>query len=183
MELTPYVESIRRDLTVAAEVAGQDARAAAERLTAALDAAVRLALMDALSTAADEVTRELAPGSVEVRLRGREPEFVVSMPPSVPEPPGPPGPPPGPPPIPDAEQGTARVTLRLPESLKTRAEEAAARAGMSVNTWLVRAVGVALEEASAADSRGGRGGRRDRDDRMRGRRGPQIGQHFSGWAR
>jgi hypothetical protein len=185
MELTPYVESIRRDLTVAAEVAGQEARAAAERLTAALDAAVRLALMDALSTAADEVTRELAPGSVEVRLRGREPEFVVSMPPSmppsVPEPPGPPPPPPGPPPIPEAEQGTARVTLRLPESLKTRAEEAAAREGLSVNTWLIRAVSAALEDASAVDERGARRGGRDRP---RGpRRGPAIGQHVSGWAR
>jgi hypothetical protein len=178
MDLTPYVESIRRDLSVAAEVAGQDARVAAERLTAALDAAVRLALMDALSTAAGEVTRELAPGSVEVRLRGREPEFVVSMPPSVPEPPGPPAPP-GPPLIPDAEEGTARVTLRLPESLKVRVEEAAAGEGVSVNTWLVRAVGAALEDSFAAIRRG----HRDRGDRGRGPRGPQIGQRFSGWVR
>ena len=67
MELTPYVDSIRHDLTAAAEVGGADARTAAERLTAALDAAVRLALLDALSTATGEITRELAPGSVEVR--------------------------------------------------------------------------------------------------------------------
>ncbi len=168
MELTPYVDSIRRDLTVAAEVAGQDARAAAERLTAALDAAVRLALMDALSTAAEEVTRELAPGSVEVRLRGREPEFVVTPPPSAPEPPTPPEPPE--PPMADADQGTARVTLRLPESLKTRAEEAAAREGVSVNTWLIRAVSAAL-----AGPPQGSPGRRGRS--------PQIGKRLSGWAR
>ncbi|HZC26897.1 MAG TPA: toxin-antitoxin system HicB family antitoxin [Actinopolymorphaceae bacterium] len=174
MELSPYVESIRHDLTAAAEVAGAEARTAAERLTAALDAAVRLALMDALSTAAGEVTRELAPGSVEVRLRGRDPEFVVTPPPGRSEPPSAPPEPPEPPPLPgDADQGTARVTLRLPESLKARAEEAAAREGISVNTWLVRAVSSAL----ATGSERGRG----RDRERRG--GPRIGQHLSGWVR
>lgn len=173
MELSPYVESIRADLTAAAEVAGAEARTAAERLTAALDAAVRLALMDALSTAAGEVTRELAPGSVEVRLRGRDPEFVVTPPPAPSEAPSAPPEPPEPPLPGDADQGTARVTLRLPESLKARAEEAAAREGVSVNTWLVRAVSGAL----AAGSSPGRG----RDRERRG--GPRIGQHLSGWVR
>ncbi|MFD2077722.1 HicB family protein [Actinopolymorpha cephalotaxi] len=176
MELAPYVDSIRRDLSVAAEVAGQEARIAAERLTAALDAAVRLALMDALSTAAEEVTRELAPGSVEVRLRGREPEFVVTPPPSAhlpeEEPAGPPSPPPPPPPG-ETEQGTSRVTLRLPESLKTRAEEAAAREGVSVNTWLVRAVSSALTDSSPG------GGPRG----SRGRSGPRVGKRVTGWVR
>ncbi len=171
MELTPYVDSIRHDLTAAAEVGGADARTAAERLTAALDAAVRLALLDALSTATGEITRELAPGSVEVRLRGREPEFVVTAPPGPAEPPSPPEPP-EPPPVPDADQGVARVTLRLPESLKARAEEAAAREGVSVNTWLVRAVSNALADGS-------RGGRERRHERG----GIRIGQHLSGWAR
>lgn len=175
MELAPYVDSIRRDLSVAAEVAGQEARIAAERLTAALDAAVRLALMDALSTAAEEVTRELAPGSVEVRLRGREPEFVVTPPPSahLPEEPAGPPTPPSPPPPGDTEQGTSRVTLRLPESLKTRAEEAAAREGVSVNTWLVRAVSAALSDSSP--SGGPRG--------SRGPSGPRVGKRITGWVR
>ncbi|GAA5000989.1 toxin-antitoxin system HicB family antitoxin [Actinopolymorpha pittospori] len=172
MDLSPYVDSIRRDLTVAAEVAGPEARIAAERLTAALDAAVRLAFMDALSTAAEEVTRELAPGSVDVRLRGREPEFVVTPPPSVPEveefeevPP--------PPPPPDPEQGTSRVTLRLPESLKSQAEEAAAREGVSVNTWLVRAVAAALAGPSFPP----------RPPRSPSGPGPRIGKRLTGWAR
>jgi HicB family len=171
MELTPYVDSIRHDLTAAAEVAGADARTAAERLTAALDAAVRLALLDALSAATGEITRDLAPGSVEVRLRGREPEFVVTPPPAAAEPPSPPEPP-EPPPVPDAEGGVARVTLRLPESLKARAEEAASREGVSVNTWLVRAVSNALTDGA----RGGRESRRERG-------GVRIGQRVSGWAR
>ena len=76
--LTPYVETLRRDLAVAAEAGGEDARALAERLTAPLEASIRLMLLDALSAAADDITRELAPGSVELRLRGGEPEFVVA---------------------------------------------------------------------------------------------------------
>src|SRR5215213_1996717 len=93
MDLTPYVENLRRELAVAADAGGEDARALAERLTAPLESAIRLMLLDALSAAADDVTRELAPGSVELRLRGGEPEFVVSAAPAdepaAAEPPGP----------------------------------------------------------------------------------------------
>ena len=81
MDLTPYVTNLRAELAVAAEAGGEDARALAERLTAPLDSAVRLTLLEALSTAADEITRDLAPGSVELRLRGREPDFIVTPPP------------------------------------------------------------------------------------------------------
>jgi hypothetical protein len=69
MDLTHYVENLRRELAVAADAGGEDARVLAERLTAPLESAIRLTLLDALSTAADEITRELAPGSVELRLR------------------------------------------------------------------------------------------------------------------
>src|SRR6476469_4709420 len=82
MDLTQYVEKLRRDLAVAADAGGEDARALAERLTAPLESAIRLTLLEALSAAADEITRDLAPGSVEVRLRGREPGFVVTPPPA-----------------------------------------------------------------------------------------------------
>ncbi|WP_116999435.1 hypothetical protein, partial [Desertimonas flava] len=122
MDLTPFVDSLRHDLLVAAEVAGPDAKVAAERLVAALDASARLALMDALA-AADEITAEMAPGSVDLRLRGREPQFVVTAP-APPEPPLPP-PPPEPPSV-DGDDGiTARISLRLPDSLKSKIEEAA----------------------------------------------------------
>src|SRR5258705_6447441 len=78
MDLRPYVENLRNEFAVAAEGADPDGRALAERLFTQLEAATRLMLLDALSDAADEITRELAPGSVHVRLRGREPAFVVT---------------------------------------------------------------------------------------------------------
>src|SRR5262245_65163888 len=118
MNLNPYIATLRRDLAVAAEAGGDEARALAERLTAPLESSVRLALLDALSAAADEITRELAPGSVELRLRSGEPEFVVAAAPAG-EPADEDREPLAPPPAPDADDGaTARINLRLPEQLK-----------------------------------------------------------------
>lgn len=144
MDLTPYVDNLRRELATAAAAGGDEARALAERLTAPLESAVRLALLDALSAATAEITRDLAPGSVDLRLRGREPSFVVTMPTEswTDEPP----PPTVPDPVPD-DSGTARINLRLPEQLKSRVEEAAGRAGVSINAWLVRAAARAVENA------------------------------------
>src|SRR5580765_5886197 len=82
MDLSPYVDRIHHQLMVAAEAGGDDARALAERLAAPLDSAVRLTILAALSSAASEITRELAPGSVDVRLRGLDPEFVVTASPA-----------------------------------------------------------------------------------------------------
>jgi HicB family len=158
MELTTYVENLRRDLAVAAEAGGDDARALAERLSAPLESSIRLMLLEALSAAADEITRELAPGSVEVRLRGGDPEFVVASAPDEPSEPA------AEPPAPADEDGpVARINLRLPEQLKAAAEQAAARERLSVNAWLVRAV------AAAAG-----------DDRSRPR-GGRVGQAYTGW--
>lgn len=178
MDVTPYVESLRQDLTAAAEAGGEETRAAAERLTLALDPAMRLALMDVLSQAAAEITAELPSGSVEVRLKGREPELVVDIP-RFPEPPAPPTPPapstaPGSPVDEDDEEGTiARITVRIPEAVKFRAEELAAKSGHSLNGWIVNVlrsatqargpVNVDIDLSSIPffdDGRGGRGGRR-----------------------
>ena len=82
MDLTPYVDALQRDLATAAAAGGEDARAVAERLTAALEPATRLMLLDALSEAAGEITRELAPGSVELRLRAGDPEFAINAAPA-----------------------------------------------------------------------------------------------------
>jgi hypothetical protein len=146
MDLTPYVERVRRELLMVADAAGEDGRALAERLVSPLDSALRLSLLHALSTAADEITRELAPGSVDVRLRGTDPGFVVTTAPV--EPWAPPqdasvAPPMAPPP-PEEEGATARINFRPPEHLKSRIEEAAGREGLSVNAWLVRAVSSVL---------------------------------------
>src|SRR5262245_20551021 len=165
MDITPYVEQLRHELAVAAEAGGDDARALAARLTAPLESGIRLMLLDALSAAADEITRDLAPGSVEVRLRGGEPEFVVTPAPT--DDAGPAAEPPPPPP--EVEEGaTARINLRLPEQLKAGVERAAGRERLSVNSWLVRVVAAAVANA-------------DRD-RPR-QRGGKVGQTYTGWAR
>ena len=151
MDLTHYVDDLQNRLATVADAAGQDAQQLAQRLTAPLDAAVRLVLLDALSAAAGEISAELAPGSVDVRLRGGTPEFVVTTP-AIPTAPAPAAVTPSPLPSPDladADAGTTtRTTLRLPDHLKTQAETAAARDGISVNTWLVRAVAAALEQTT-----------------------------------
>ncbi|PFG42340.1 HicB-like protein involved in pilus formation [Isoptericola jiangsuensis] len=152
MNLDQYVAELQQQLATAAAAGGDDARELAARLTAPLDAAARLALLGALSDAAGEISAELAPGSVDVRLRAGSPEFVVTAPRSTPT-----GTPPPPAPAAtaqaaepaDAEGGaTTRTTLRLPDHLKAQAEVAAARDGVSVNTWLVRAVAAALEQST-----------------------------------
>ncbi len=140
MDITQFVDSLRRDLAQAAEAGTEEIRAAAERLSMSLGPAVRLTLMDALSQAASEITNELDGSSVEVRLKGREPVFVVLGAAAEPAPPA------------STDEDTepdddfvldgdavARITLRLPESLKTKAEELAAKRGQSLNTWLVNA--------------------------------------------
>lgn len=142
MDITPYVDGLRSDLVAAAEAGGDDIRQAAERLVLALAPAARLALMEAISQAAAEITAELPDGGVDVRLDGRELDFVVHA--------SAPTPPPAAPAPPAAEEtdegGLARITLRIPESVKARAEEKAARAGDSLNTWLVRVVRAATSD-------------------------------------
>ena len=146
MDITPYVDSLKRDLLAAAEAAGDEARATAERLTYALDPAARLAMMEAISQAAAEITAELPSGGVDVRLDGRDLDFVVHAPSAVPAPPAPPAPPmPG---EDDEEGGLARITLRIPESVKAKAEDMAARSGQSLNTWLVSIVRSATREGA-----------------------------------
>jgi HicB family len=147
MDITPFAESLRRDLTGAAEAAGPEGRAAAERILLALEPAIRLTVMEVLAQAAAEITADLPNGVVEVRLRGRDPELVVDVP-AVPQPPAPPPPPPAPEPIEDDDEGIARITLRLPESVKSRAEELAARSGHSLNAWIVGALRAATSQRS-----------------------------------
>jgi hypothetical protein len=166
MDLTPYADTLRRELAVAADAGGEEARELAERLTAPLESAVRLMLLDALSAAADEITRELAPGSVELRLRAGEPEFVVANAP-VDEPDDLAAEPPPPIALPEGDEGgMARINLRLPEQLKTGVEQAASRERLSVNAWLVRVIGGAVAP--------------DRRERPRGGR---VGQAYTGWVR
>lgn len=142
MDITPYVDSLRRDLMAAAEAAGPQARELAEKLSYALDPATRLAVMEAVSQAAAEITAELPAGSVDVRLNGRELEFAVHAPP--------PAPPAATAPLEEDEgDEVARITLRIPETVKARAEELASRSGSSLNTWLVNLVRAATSRDTA----------------------------------
>jgi len=153
--------------------AGRTPAELAERLTAPLESALRLALLDALSAAAAEITRDMAPGSVDVRLRGREPSFVVTAQPTdrSPDPQG------GfmasvpPPAVTDGDEGgaMARINLRLAEDLKVRVEESARQGGISVNTWLVRAASSVLHSGAG--------------DHQVERRTPRGGERFTGWVR
>lgn len=145
MDITPYVDSLRRDLVAAAEAGGPDIKQAAERLALALEPAARLAMMEALSQAAAEITTEMPSGAVDVRLNGRELDFVVQGAPLAPPPPPAPPAPPTPEEM-EEEGGLARVTLRIPESVKGKAEEMAARSGHSLNTWLVNVVRAATRD-------------------------------------
>jgi hypothetical protein len=172
MDLKPYVDTLRRELVVAADPGGEETRAVAERLVATLDSATRLVLLDVLSAAAREITSDLAPGSVEIRLRGLDPDFVVTpaVEEAVTDQDQAPTTLPAPPPRPEADDGaTSRITLRLPEHLKPRIDEAASRETLSVNAWLVRAVSAALrtEEPASPPVRTSITG----------------GQRFSGWVR
>jgi hypothetical protein len=175
MELTSYVNNLGHEFATLAEAGGEEARALVERLTGPLESAIRMTLLESLSAAADEITRDLAPGSVELHLRGREPNFVVTLPPAEPL---------------DlaaddtaapidgtsdsdllvAETGpSARINVRLPEQLKTAIEEAAAREGRSVNAWLARAAATTLQRSDQRP-----------ETRASGKR---TKQGFTGWVR
>jgi hypothetical protein len=132
MEITPHVEAIRSDLEAVA--AGDEATlAVAERLSRALDSSLQLRLLDALGQAALELSDQLPSGRVDVRLAGRDVTLVVV---SDERPAAPPA----------EDEGTARLTLRMPEGLKSRVESAAAREGVSTNAWLVHAVSRGLDQ-------------------------------------
>ena len=162
MDLGQHVSDLQRQLVSAAENGSEETRVVAERLAAGLDAAVRLVLLDALSAAVGEITRDLAPGSVDLRLRGREIEFVVAAPSAEPDNDS----------VPAAavdldDASTSRTTLRLPDALKARVDEAASDDGVSVNTWLVRAVAAALQPKQRRSTQ----------------RSLRTGDSFAGWAR
>ncbi|HVX46543.1 MAG TPA: toxin-antitoxin system HicB family antitoxin [Mycobacteriales bacterium] len=134
--MSSYSQMLREHLLTAAAPGGESVRAVAEQLTAALEPATQLVLLDALSAAAAEISAVLEEPAIEMRLRGRDPEFVVIAGESVVEP------------APEAEENTARITLRLPETVKSRVEQNASTEGVSVNAWLVRAIARALEPAT-----------------------------------
>jgi hypothetical protein len=128
MQLQRFVDALKADLTAVAELGDEATAEAAGRLVLTLQASVGLRLLDALSEAALELNDKLPHGHVEVRLTGQDPELVYV------------GDEPEAAPAAGDEAYSARITLRLPEALKGAIEAAAAREGVSVNTWIVRAL-------------------------------------------
>lgn len=142
MDLTPYITTLREDLTTAASAGDEQTQRTAAVLAAALDSSARLAIMNALSELAAEVTAAMDDRVVEVRLDGRDVRVAVTRTggdATAPQPPPPP-----PPPTADPGGDISRITLRLFEEIKTQAERAAAQKGVSLNAWLSQAVQEAL---------------------------------------
>jgi hypothetical protein len=161
MELDSYVGQVREQLVAAASLGDDRVREVANALAAAALPAVRLAILGALAAAADEITAALLdrPGSptvavhldpggagdtggaggTDVRIAVTNDAAEESIPPRA-----------------DEGDASARISLRLSETLKTEIDSAATSAGVSVNTWLVRAASAALGSMSNGPS-GGRG--------------------------
>jgi hypothetical protein len=157
MDLLPYIESVRVGVANASSLADEQTQHVAERLGTAIESSTRLALIQALSDAAGSISAEMAPSSVELRMVGQDPEFVVSIQTAEAEPtlllPGA-----------EAEPGAtgesatsepddepvARITLRLPQSVKARVDEMASSEGISTNAWLIRAVMDALADRAGS---------------------------------
>src|SRR5579859_523121 len=131
MQTTPYVDALLADLEAMASLGDEAVANAAQRLSQTLRASAGMRLLDLLGEAALEISAQLPSGHVEVRLAGQEPSLVYVD--DEPEPATA---------APSGEDGaSARITLRLSESLKLNVELAANREGLSVNTWIVRALG------------------------------------------
>jgi predicted HicB family RNase H-like nuclease len=143
MQLDTHVQAVQSELAALAGIGDEQVAEAAERLSRALGPSLRIRLLELLSEAALEVSSQLPADHVEIRLAGQEPSLVyVEHEEAAPAPP--------------AEDGlAARITLRLPDSLKSTVESAAAKEGVSVNTWIVKALARGLSTAVASSGRVG----------------------------
>jgi hypothetical protein len=140
MQMSGYAEALREDLARVAALGDQSTARAAELLTVALESSLARRLQEALAEAALELSAQLEQGRIEVRIAGGDPELVYvgdAAPAKAPA---------------ADESFDARITLRLPETLKARLDAAATSSGVSVNTWLVQTLMRALEPPRRAAS-------------------------------
>ncbi|MET9969254.1 hypothetical protein ABZZ80_25815 [Streptomyces sp. NPDC006356] len=166
MDLAPFVASLNRAVAAAGTAGGEEAEAFLERFAVPLESAIRLTLLEVVSAAAEEITSDLNPGSVAVLLRGNNPGFSVTPPAGDATSPTLTGSAPAAStPAPPAGDGAmARVTLRIPESVKLQVDEVAGLEGLSANAWLARVVTAAVARARSGGS-------------------VRIDQGYSGWSR
>ncbi len=140
MQLTSYLAAVAEDLDRATQLADDTTREVAQRLVTVLEPGLRLAMVQLLSDAAAQLTSELSGPVVTIRMDGREPVWHVVSPENEPSSHS----------FPEAgtdDEGQARITVRLPEAVKRRAEAAAQAAGQSLNTWIIQA----LRRATSGD--------------------------------
>jgi hypothetical protein len=163
MDLAPFVEALNRAVAAAGTASGKEAEAFLDRFAVPLESAVRLSMLNALFAAADEISEALGAGAIHVRLKDGNPSFVVTSA----ERPAEPDEPAAPPPVPEDDGPTSRISLRLPESLKTRVDDAASRDGLSVNAWLIRVLAATVDGRAEQSRRGGL----------------HVGQSYVGWTR
>jgi hypothetical protein len=130
MQLNSYLSAVAYDLDRATQLADDATREVARRLVTVLEPGLRMAMVQLLSDAAAQLTSELSGPVVTIRMDGREPVWHVVSPESH-ETSHDPADPSG------DEEGTARVTVRLPEAVKRRAENLAQASGQSLNTWII----------------------------------------------
>ena len=143
MQLETHIEAIQQELAATAALGDETTAEAARRLSDALGPSLHLHLLDLLAEVALELGAQLESGRVEVRLAGRDPELVVvrdERPDDSDQ-------------IGFGEEHTGRISLRLPESLKSGVEAAATREGISTNAWLVRAIARVLDQQSTKRTR------------------------------
>ena len=178
MDLTPYIATLREDLTTAAAAGDDNTRRTAAVLSAALEPAARLAIMNALSDLAAEVTASLDDHVVSLRLDGRDVQVVVNTTTAPAE--EPPAEEAEPTAVFDPNGDISRITVRLMEELKAKAEQAASAQGQSLNAFVAQAVQGALNN----QHRGGRGRARNRGqwwDDNRNWGGHGGGRGWPGW--
>jgi hypothetical protein len=145
MRLSNHVKAIQVDLAAAASLGDESIAEAGRRLSEALESSLHLRLLDVLAEAAADASALVPSGRVEVRVAGRDPELIyVEDEVAGDEAAG------------AGEELSARLTLRLPDSLKAAVEKAAAAEGVSANTWIVRALARALDPRASRSVRGAR---------------------------
>jgi len=127
MQLDHAMVGLENAVNTQVRLGGPGLAEVAEQLLEALRPAVRQTLMDVVEAAANEISSQLSGQRVEIRVREGDPELLVTdvFPHSI---------------DPDSDSLEARLTLRLPESLKSVIEDAAEGSGDSINSWVVGAL-------------------------------------------
>lgn len=144
MDMVPYIENLATQLAASARAASEDLANSADRLSVIAEPAIRLTLLQAVSDATDEISARLREEGVQARLSPTGMDFtVLPRPQAVANTHNQP-----PQPLATDDGDVARVSLRLPTTIKERAEEQAAHSNQSLNAWIITTIRNALQSSS-----------------------------------